>query len=203
MRHLALVLAGSLAAHSVGAQPITFTKFDLNHSTVGFAVPILGEFSEVHGKFKSFAATLVYEPSDITKSSIEATIDASSIDTGIDERDTHLRSSDFFDVAKHPEIRFRSAAIVVRGGQLIAVGTLSMRGVEKQIELPFVVKGLDVDAASGKVTIGISADMTLNRQDYGISWRHDFPTFVGDEIVVRIRLISRLTSREPAAPASP
>jgi polyisoprenoid-binding protein YceI len=201
-RFASLVLA-LFAALPSSAQPITFTKFDGNHSTIGFTVPILGGMSEVEGKFKTFTATLLYDAADITKSSIEAAIDATSIDTGIDERDTHLRSSDFFDVAQHPSIHFRSTAIVNRAGQLVAVGVLSMRGVDKPIEIPFAVRGLEVDTESSKVSIGISADTTLNRHDYGISWRHDIPSFVGDQIVVRIRLLSRLTSREPLPPSAP
>ena len=203
MTRTAFLLLGLLAAPPASPQAVTFTKFDQNHSTIGFVVPILGEMSEVHGKFKAFAATLVYDASDITKSSIDATIDAASLDTGIEDRDTHLRSPDFFDVAEHPSIRFRSTAIASRNGQLVAIGILSMRGVDKPIELPFAVKGLDVDSASGMVSIGVSADMALNRQDYGIAWRHAIPAFVGDQIGVRIRLISRLTPGATTPPPTP
>ena len=83
MRSSSLVLLGALLSTATAEPPITFTRFDQNHSTIGFGVPILGGLSEVQGRFRSFTATLVYDPQDVTRGSVDATIDASSIDTGI------------------------------------------------------------------------------------------------------------------------
>jgi polyisoprenoid-binding protein YceI len=86
-------------------------KVDRNHSTIGFAVPILGGLSRVTGKFTDFDLAVVYDETDITKSSVNATIRVTSIDTGVADRDKDLRSAGFFDVDKYPTITFVSHTI--------------------------------------------------------------------------------------------
>ena len=88
---------------------------DNNHSTVGFSVPILGGLSQVKGKFTDFAITINNDEKDITKSSVSVVIKATSVDTGIEGRDRHLRTADFFDVEKFPEITFKSERIEKKG----------------------------------------------------------------------------------------
>ena len=198
---LLILLVGSGAG--AAAAPITFTNFDGNHSTIGFQVPILGGMSEVEGKFMSFAVTLVYDDQDLSRSSVAAVIQVASVTTGIPERDKHLLTAAFFDAAHHPEIRFTSSRIEKRGDHLVAAGILEMRGVRKKIELQVDVKGVRTDPRSGKVQIGAAATTTLDRQDYGISWRHDEPTFVGDDIRVSIHLLSKDTDRPAPAASSP
>src|SRR3954470_7181356 len=92
----------------VPAGSATSYNVDVNHSTVGFAVPILGGLSKVRGKFTNFNVAIDYDEADVTRSSVAATIKADSINTGIEARDTHLKTADFFDVAKYPEITFQS-----------------------------------------------------------------------------------------------
>jgi polyisoprenoid-binding protein YceI len=165
---------------------------DNGHSTVGFSVPILNGLSKVRGKFNDFAITLNQDEKDITKSSVVVVIKAASIDTGIDRRDNHLRSVDFFDVEKFPEIKFESNRIEKRGKSFIAHGTLTMHGVAKEIALPFSVTGSNKDATGKKMNVGYSARVTLNRRDFGINWTHQtVPNFVGDNIDVEIDLITR------------
>jgi polyisoprenoid-binding protein YceI len=198
---LLMLLLGSGAR--AGAAPITFTDFDRNHSTIGFRVPILAGMSEVEGKFMSFAVTLVYDDQDLSRSSVAAVIQVASVTTGIPERDQHLLAAAFFDAAHHPEIRFTSSRIEKRGDHLVAGGILEMRGVRKQIELQVEIKGVHGDPKSGKVQIGAAATTSLDRQDYGISWRHEEPSFVGDDIRVSIHLLSKETARPtPAAGSS-
>lgn len=182
------------------AEPILFDRFDVNHSTIGFEVPILGGFSAVEGKFTQFSARILYDPDDPSRSWVEATIDAASINTGIPARDEHLRSADFFEVEKHPKIRFSSSRIERRGEGWVAVGLLEMRGVSREMTLPLEIRGLTSQPGSSDVVLGVSAALTLNRQDFGIAWRHDDPTFVGDEVRVDLHLLSRLTPREPPSP---
>ena len=86
-------------------------KIDPNHSTIGFATPILGNLSKVHGKFTEFTVTLKFDENDLPNSSVSAIIKAASIDTGVADRDKHLRSADFFDVAKFADITFASSRI--------------------------------------------------------------------------------------------
>ena len=177
------------------AQVATTTRpypIDNNHSTVGFSVPIFGGLSQVKGKFMDFAITLNNDEKDITKSSVSVVIKATSINTGIEGRDRHLRNADFFDVEKYPEITFKSERIEKKGKQFIAHGPLTMHGVTKQIALPFTVNGTHKNTSNNKFAVGYSAKMVLNRRDFGINYsRQDNPTFVGDNITVEIELVTR------------
>ena len=179
------------------AEQIKFTNFDQNHSTIGFAVPIAGGMSEVEGKFTSFAVNLVYDTVDVTKSSVEVVIQVTSINTGLPARDDDLRSAGFFDIAKYPEIRFTSSRFAQRGENLVVTGMLEMKGIRREIELICRIKGPEASAVPEKIFIGAAAATTLNRRDFGITWEHTVPGFVGDNIAVSIHLISKLTPRAP------
>lgn len=169
---------------------------DKNHSTVGFAVPILGGMSKVRGKFTDFDVQITYDEADITKSSVTATIKAASIDTGIENRDKHLRTADFFDVEKYPEITFQSKRVEKRGDKLTAFGTFTMHGVSKEVALPFMITGKFKNPKDGDVSIGFASKLTINRQDYGITWRNkDIPTFIGDEVEIELNLITRAAKK--------
>ena len=190
-----IVLPVLLFAITIVAQEATTTRpypIDNNHSTVGFSVPILGGLSQVKGKFNEFAITLNNDEKDITRSSVNVVIKVASIDTGIDGRDRHLKTADFFDAEKFPEITFKSERIEKKGKQFIAHGPLTMRGVTKEIALPFTVNGTYKNPANQKFSMGYSATMVLNRRDFGINYsRQDNPTFVGDNITVNIDLVTR------------
>src|SRR6185295_14055473 len=185
---LILLLAVTAFAQD-GARPY---PIDNNHSTIGFSVPILGGLSQVKGKFTDFAITLNHDEKDVTKSSVSVVIKATSVNTGIDRRDAHLRTADFFDVEKFPEITFKSERIEKKGKQFIAHGPLTMHGVTKEIALPFTVTGTFKNPTTNKFSVGYSATMVLNRRDFGINYSHrDIPTFVGDNITVEIELVTR------------
>ncbi|HSE16773.1 MAG TPA: YceI family protein [Pyrinomonadaceae bacterium] len=190
-----IVLLVLLLAVTAVAQNGTTTKpypIDNNHSTIGFSVPILGGLSQVKGKFTDFAITLNNDEKDITKSSVSVVIKATSVDTGIEGRDRHLRNADFFDVEKFPEITFKSERIEKKGKQFIAHGPLTMHGVTKPIALPFTVTGTFKNPTNNKMSVGYSARIVLNRRDFGINYsRQDNPTFVGDNITVEIELVTR------------
>jgi len=188
------ILTILLVSVSIAGQVSTGRQYpiDTNHSTVGFSVPIMGGLSKVKGKFTDFNINLTNDERDITKSSVNVVIKAASVDTGIDGRDKHLRTADFFDVEKFPEITFQSSRIEKRGKQLIAHGTLTMHGVSKEIALPFTITGVDENADKTKKNTGYSASLVLNRRDYGINYEHKtVPNFVGDNITVEIDLITR------------
>jgi len=200
-KHLmAAAMVSLLAAnYSYGNGP---TKYDIdtNHSTVGFSVPILGGLSRVRGKFMDFTVTIVYDEADVTKSSVSTVIKTASINTGIERRDNHLRTADFFDAEKYPEITFQSKRIEKKGDQLLAVGTFTMRGVTKEIALPFTITGKYTNPANGKTNLGVATKLTLNRQDYGIAWRHkEAPDFVGDEVEIDIALITKAAGGQAAS----
>ena len=168
---------------------------DTDHSTIGFSVSILGGLSKVTGKFTNFTVTLKHDQNDITKSSVNVVIKAASIYTGVTERDNHLRTADFFDVEKYPDITFQSERIEKKGQQLLAVGTLTMRGVSKEIALPFTVASkvarIDLNPMTKKKRLGYATRLTLNRRDFGIYWEKAIPDFVSDEVEIEINLLVR------------
>ncbi len=170
------------------------TKYETDpaHSNVGFSIPIAGGLSNVRGKFTDFKVDIVYDDKDISKSSVEAVIKATSVDTGIERRDAHLRTADFFDVEKNPEITFKSSRIEKKGKGFIAHGTFTMRGVSKEIALPFTINGVTRDEKSGKTTLGVTARTAVNRKDYGVSFsRPDNPNFLGDMVEIELNIITR------------
>src|ERR1051325_2151121 len=147
-----LVLMFLLTAYAAGTREY---KIDNNHSTVGFSVPILGGLSRVTGKFSNFEINLQVDDKDITKSTVRAVIKTASIDTGIDARNNHLKTADFFDADKYPDIVFQSTSVKKRGKGFVAMGDLTMHGVTKQIELPFSISG--VFKKDGNTNVGYRA----------------------------------------------
>ncbi len=187
---LAVLLFSTISA----AQVNTARQYpiDTNHSTVGFSVSIMDGLSRVNGKFTDFTVTLTNDEKDITKSSVNVVIKAASINTGIPARDTHLRSADFFDAEKYPEITFQSKRIEKKGKQLFALGTFTMHGVSKEIALPFQITGVNKDPVSKKMNLGYSAQIVINRREFGINWTHPkVPNFVGDNVEIEINLITK------------
>jgi polyisoprenoid-binding protein YceI len=185
-----MLASASLWGQDKPASPPLF-KVDHNHSTIGFDVPIMGGLSKVQGKFTDFDVAVVYDEGDITKSSVNATIRVASIDTGIPDRDKDLRGEGFFDADKFPTITFVSRSIVKKDGNIIAHGTLTMKGVAKEVDLAITPAGEFQLPNDGKKIIGFHASMKLNRRDYGITWEHQaLATFVGDEVTANIDIIN-------------
>ena len=180
----ALVLA--LGFGTVSAQG-TY-GIDSSHSSVGFKVRHL--VSKVSGGFNEFDGTIVSDVGNLDASSVEFTIQATSIDTKNEKRDGHLRSADFFDVEKYPEITFKSSKITKIDGDSFAVaGTLTMHGVSKEITL--TVDFLGEMTAMGGTRAGYELTTSLNRKDFGISWNRalDAGGFVlGDDVEISIDL---------------
>ena len=199
-KHLPVALLALLLAVLPVNSAVTKYAADAAHSNVGFSIPILGGLSSVRGKFTDFTVEIVYDEKDVTKSTVNAVIKAASIDTGIEGRDKHLRNADFFDVEKFPEITFKSSRIEKKGKDFIAHGTFTMRGVAKEIMLPFTINGVRKDEKSGKTTLGATARTTVNRKDFGVSFsRPDNPNFLGDTVEIELNVITRASSPEGAA----
>lgn len=172
-------------------------KIDPSHSAATFSVRHM-LVTNVHGRFGAMSGTIHFDPKDPSKSSVEAVIKADSINTDNEGRDKHLKSADFFDVEKHPEITFKSTKVEKRGEQWVAIGDFTMKGVTKRIELPFELAQLDTPR--GKI-IGITATTTLNRQDYGVSWSRKLDNgglAVSDTVKIEINVEAR-----PPAPPRP
>ena len=161
--------AAALAlAAPVFAQPATW-DVDSAHSASQFAVKHL-MVSTVRGQFGKTAGSVQWDGQDYKTVVAEATIDATTIDTREPKRNEHLKSADFFDVAKFPTITFKSKRVEgVSGDRFKLVGDLTMRGVTKEVVLDVeatpVVKG-----ARGESRVGASATGRINRQDFGVSW---------------------------------
>ncbi len=141
---------------------------DRIHTTVGFTVRHL-VINKVRGKFNEFNGTIVYDEQDVTKSSLQGTINAASIDTDHDKRDKHLRSPDFFDAAGYPEITFKSRRVEKDDDGLLLVGDLTMLGTTKEVRIPFEITGKIKDP-SGNIRIGFEATLRIDRQEFGISY---------------------------------
>lgn len=141
---------------------------DTSHTKVGFSVTHLA-FSEVEGKFRDLTGQIVWDAADPAKSSISGTIKAASIWTDNDKRDEHLRGADFFDVATHPEIVFKSTKIEKAATGYVAHGDLTMRGVTKAVDVPFTISD-KVNDPFGNVRVALKGALSINRKDFGVSW---------------------------------
>ncbi|WP_232664162.1 YceI family protein [Pseudonocardia sp. TRM90224] len=135
------------------------------HSDVSFTVRHM-MVSKVRGRFATFTGSIV-TGEDITGSEVSAEIDATSITTGNDQRDNHIRSADFFEVETHPTWTFRSSAVREDGGDLFLDGDLTIKGVTRPVSLELEVNGFGPDAYGG-TRAGFSAATSINRNDYGV-----------------------------------
>jgi polyisoprenoid-binding protein YceI len=190
MKRLAIttcVLA--LAAPLVIAQAPANTSAwisDPVHSEVDFRITHLA-ISNVHGRFGKIAATLIYDQADITKSTVTATIDVSTVDTGEDARNIHLKTPDFFDLAKFPTATFTSTSVAKSSGGLIVNGNLTLHGVTKPVVLYVEGPTGPVQGMDHKLHSGFSATTTISRSAFGIGTK--FPeTMLGDEVKLSIDL---------------
>lgn len=158
-------------------------NFDKAHTYIGFRIKHFG-LNEIPGAFRDFNGTVNYDPKDVTKSSVEFSAKVTSIDTGIAPRDNHLRTADFFEVEKFPEMTFKSTKIEKKGKNLLVTGDFTLKGVTKQITIPFTMVGAIKDQR-GNMHIGIAAATTINRQDYGVKWSQklDNGSLVVDDMV--------------------
>jgi polyisoprenoid-binding protein YceI len=143
---------------------------DPDHSVAAFTVRHM-MVSNVHGQFNKLSGTIQFDPADIAHSSVEAEIEAEGIWTGIQKRDEHLRSPDFFDVAKYPKIFFRSTKVEPAGGSRFRLaGNLTIRGVTRPVAFDAEYLGPVKGTEEGERCVGFSATTKINREDYGIMW---------------------------------
>ena len=142
-------------------------KIDPVHSNVGFAVKHM-VVNTVHGRFNDWSGNIVYDDKDLAKSSVNVTIKTASINTENSQRDTHLKSPDFLDVEKFPEITFQSKSVEKQTDGFVAHGILTIRGVSRNVDLPFKING-PIKAGDSNL-LGAEASLTINRQDYGVAW---------------------------------
>ncbi len=161
-------------------------SIDAVHSSVGFTVRHI--FSRVSGEFTDFSGAIMYNPDHPEKSSVEATIKVASINTNDGRRDNHLRSPDFFDAEKYPEIMFKSTGAKKQGDNLMVTGDLTMHGVTKTVVMPVEILGVGTHPMSKAPVAGFAAELTLKRSDFGVNNWTDTAKIVGDEVKVSINV---------------
>jgi polyisoprenoid-binding protein YceI len=146
------------------------------HSEVSFVVRHM-MVSKVRGRFDKFEGTIV-TAADPLQSSVTATVDLSSVNTGEPNRDNHIRSADFFEVESHPEMTFRSTGVRPDGDNFLLDGDLTIRGTTKPVTLKLEVNGFGPDAYGG-TRAGFSATGVINRHDFGVSFNGPIPGVPG------------------------
>jgi len=196
-RRVLSVFAVSLFAVAAWAQGSEW-QIDTAHTTAAFTVRHMG-ISNVHGRFVKTTGSAIIDDNDITKSSVTATMDVNTIDTGNENRDGDLKSPNYFDAAQFSTITFKSKSVSKNGeGKLKIVGDLTIHGVTKEVTL-------DVDGPSapleqrGNKRRGLSATTSINRKDFGVGAKAP-AVMIGEDI--KIDIDAELTQKGAAAPAA-
>ena len=186
-----------LAAAVAGSYTI-----DPMHTFAGFEIQHMG-ISRVQGRFDAVAGHIVADPNDVSQSSVSFTAQVASIDTNVAPRDADLKSPNFFDAATYPTLTFQSTKVHKDGDHYVADGQLTIKNVTHTVSIPFRYYG-PVQDPFGGTRIGIVADpITVDRQDYGITWNHRMPDGspqLADDVTVHLSVEATL-DKPAAAPA--
>lgn len=177
------------------AEPVRYV-IDRSHTNLEFVVKHM-LVSNVRGKFNTFEGHILLDEQDITNSTVTVTIDATSVDTDNERRDADLRSPNFFETERYPEIRFVSKRVERGGEEHVLVGDLTMKDVTKEVRIPFTLAG-PVEVGGGQKRIGIEGRLTVNRFDWGLLWDRRIETgglVVGEEVRIELN-IEAATPRE-------
>jgi polyisoprenoid-binding protein YceI len=165
-------------------------SLDTSHSTVGFRVRHM-VVSKVSGRFTRWSGTLQLGGRNLQDSRVDVSIDVASIDTGVEKRDAHLRSPDFFDAARFPRIAFRSARVDSAGEDRYRVtGDLTIRGVTRPVALDVEFGGRTKDPWGGE-RVGFTARAALDRREFGLTWNQALETggvLVGEKVEIELEL---------------
>ena len=176
---VAALASASLASVGAYAQSSTWT-IDPAHSSINFTVRHMG-VSNVHGSLVGVKGTVVYDDKDVTKSSVQATADTTTVSTGVDARDKHLKSPDFFDVEKNPTLTFKSTSVSKSGDGLKLTGDLTLNGVTKSVTLDVDGPAPPQTGKDGKTRSGFSATGQLKRSDFNFGPKFG-AAMVGDDV---------------------
>ena len=186
-RTLLFLLAVVAFAVSGLAQAGTW-QIDPAHSAAQFTVRHM-LISNVKGAFTKVSGTVQYDPAHVGKTSVEAVIDAASVDTRVEARDKDLRSANFFDVEKYPTLTFKSKRAEMKGGKLNLIGDLTIHGVTREVVLVVDDITPPVKDIAGRVHVGASASTKINRKDFGLTWNRLIEgggAVVSDEVAITI-----------------
>jgi polyisoprenoid-binding protein YceI len=183
-----LAVLSALLALPAAAEPVEWA-IDAAHAHVGFSVSHM-VVSEVDGNFKTFSGKALIDEKDLTKSQVEFSIDAASINTDNADRDKHLRSAEFFDTEKFPKITFKSTKITKAGKGYKLKGDLTIHGVTKEVTLDAQVSEA-ITNPWGKQVRGVKLSGKVKRDDYGLTWNKTLDKgglAVGNEVTLNVKL---------------
>jgi polyisoprenoid-binding protein YceI len=166
----------------------TTWKIDPAHSSAQFVVRHM-MITNVRGGFSGVQGTVVYDPADLSSSSIDVNIDKKSLSTGDATRDTHVKSADFLDVEKYPTITFKSKKITKDGDGLKVTGDLTIHGVTKEVALNVEGPTEEQKDPYGNIRVGASATTKIKRSDFGLTWNTVLETggiMLGDDLKLEL-----------------
>lgn len=193
-----LMLAALGLTQEIAAQSIPM-RLNAPHTTIGFTVEIMGGLTEVDGRFDRFQGVVQYDTSEVVGSTVSVWIEAASINTGNTNRDNHLRTDDFLDVERHPQLRFEGRVVAADGDRWLLRGSLTIAGVTDTVTIPFrrrhVATLIDIDGTPGAIFEG---HIAISREQYGIKattrWNRPFAATgelaMGDEIAITLRVVA-------------
>lgn len=184
---LVAAVAVALGASQLKAQ-VSEWKIDPAHSDAEFSIKHMA-ISTVHGSFRGVSGVVKFDPADVAKSGVEATIDVTSVNTGVAARDTHLKSGDFFDVAKFPTMTFKSTKVEKSGDGFAVYGDLTLHGVTKNVKLNLETPDKEQSPDGKSIHRGFTARTTINRKDFGLLWAGKTGSgdaILGDDIKIEL-----------------
>ncbi|HET9886301.1 MAG TPA: YceI family protein [bacterium] len=202
MRLWSLFSAAAAIALSVSAATAEVQTYivDPAHSEVGFNVRHL--VSKVPGRFDEYDGTIAMDPAAVESTmKINATIKTASINTGVEKRDDHLRSADFFEAEKYPQITFVSKKVAKKGAGYAVTGDLTMHGVTKEVTLDAEILGTQTNPFTKMPSAGVEMTGKINRKDFGILWNKTLDeggAVLGDEVNLVVRVEANVPAPEPA-----
>ena len=185
-----IILGVALCAMLVGSNCLAKSVYTIDrvHSSIGFAIKHL-MISTTRGVFTDYSGEIQFDPENLSTFSVDIVIEAKSIDTRNEGRDGHLKGADFFDVAQYPTLKFQGKELVKNGNGYDLTGDLTIKAVTKEITIPVTISG--PIARKDKESIGLSGEITINRQDYGVSWSKTMDKgglMVDDNVTIIIEL---------------
>ncbi|NIW79836.1 MAG: tetratricopeptide repeat protein [Calditrichae bacterium] len=164
-------------------------KIDSGHSYIGFQVKYMG-FAKVRGRFQTFSGSLYYDPADITKTSATVIINTESINTGLEWRDNDLKSANWFDAAKYPNIQFQTTHVKQTNESLMFLGQLTMHGITKEVGIKLHENSGVLEDSRGDSQVILTGTTTLNRQDFGVKGER-WSGAVSDEVEIELTVLGK------------
>lgn len=165
-------------------------NFDPAHTSIGFRVRHLG-LVDVPGYFRDFKGSINFDAADPAKSTVAFSAKMTSVDTGVTARDNHLRTADFFEIEKYPDMTFNSTKVEMKNKQWMMTGDLTMKGVTKSVTFPIAIAGFLPDQRSGGSRMGVIAETSINRRDFGVNYGGNLPNgkpMLSDDVKVVLNI---------------